>query len=114
MGVIQHGANAVANLPGGFRNLLPDRRQNRDDVGGDNTPGWSIADLPERIIFETGQPLPGVNVAFPACLVFRVVLPGGFAERDFGGGFVLPLRQNITLFNFDRTTQIARLGAGLR
>jgi len=56
----------------------------------------------ESVIFQTGEPLAGIDGAFPARLVLGVVLASSLAERHLRGGFVLFLGQNVAPFDLDR------------
>ena len=113
MRIVQHGANSVAYLAGGFRDFLPDRREHMDDVSCGDTAGRNIAKLGEGVVLQTGQPLARVYSALPARLVFGVILCGGFAEGHLGGSLVLALRQNIAIFDLHGLAQFIRFFACL-
>ena len=74
MGVIKHSANPVANLAGCFGNFLPDRREDRNDVGSGDPASRHVAQLREGVVFQTGQPLPTIDIAFPASFVLGMIL----------------------------------------
>lgn len=46
-----------------------------------------------------------IDGAFPAGGILAVILARGFAERHFGRGFVLPLRQHIATVDLDRLAE---------
>lgn len=66
----------------------------------------------ESVIFQTGEPLAGIDGAFPARLVLGMILARGLAERNFRDGFVFPFGQNVAPFHLDRFMQFPRLLAG--
>lgn len=97
MGIIQHGANPVADLAGGIGDFLPDRGQHSDDISTADAARRHVTQLRKGIVFETGEPLARIDRAFPARFVFAVVLSRGSAERHLGSGLVFFLGQNIAV-----------------
>src|SRR3546814_910777 len=90
--IIEHCANPVADLACGFGNFLPDRRQHRDNVGRANSAGRNVAQFRKGVVFQTGEPLAGIDGAFPARLILSMILARGLAERHLRGGLVFPFR----------------------
>ncbi|WP_341860135.1 hypothetical protein WKH79_01860 [Qipengyuania sp. GPGPB31] len=114
MRIVQHRTNTVAHLAGGFRDFLPDRAEDFDDVGCGDTAGRHVTEFGECVVLKTGEPLACVNIAFPARFIVGVVLSGGLTEGDLGGGFVFSFRENVALFNFNRLAQFVSFLACLR
>src|SRR3546814_13912386 len=76
--------------------------------------GRNVAQFRKGVVFQTGEPLAGIDGAFPARLILSMILARGLAERHLRGGLVFPFGQNVAPLHLDRLAQPSRLVAGFR
>lgn len=99
------GCGLAARFPG-----FPARwGQNADDISGRHASGRKIAKLRERVVFQTGKPLPRIDVALPAVLVFRMILNRRLAEGYPRGSLIPLLGQDIAPFDLNSLAQLPSL-----
>src|SRR3546814_16732185 len=73
--------------------------------------GRNVAQFRKGVVFQTGEPLAGIDGAFPACLILSMILARGLAERHLRGGRVFPFGQNVAPLHLARLAQPYRIVA---
>src|SRR3546814_14955550 len=74
--------------------------------------GRNVAQFRKGVVFQTGEPLAGIDGAFPARLVISLIFARGLAERHIRGGLVFPFGQNVAQLKLHRLSQPSRLVPG--